>query len=231
MTARVALVTGGSGSIGHACARRLVRAGYDVVITARNEARLAAAASEIGASYIRADCSVEDDVVAVVGSLARLDIVVHAAGVFEGATLRDGDRSVFDRVVNSNLRSSYLVASNALPKMEAGSKLVFISSTTSLKGQPGMGAYSAAKAGTNALAQALAAEVESDGIGVHVVIPGPVDTPMLPQRGTFALRPEDVAEAVVWLAGLHPSVIIHEIVMRAAMRGPFATPDARPIGR
>ena len=83
-------------------------------------------------------------------------------------------------------------------------------------------AYSASKAGMNAFARALAREVDRDGINVHIVTPGPVETDMLQDVPfeMYAIRAADVADAVAWLDTLDPSVDLPEIRLHAITRGP-----------
>jgi NAD(P)-dependent dehydrogenase (short-subunit alcohol dehydrogenase family) len=220
-----AIITGGSGGIGKACARGLRNRGYDVLLVARRPAPLRIAAEEIGARWIAADCTKEDDVEHIVEAAESPAVVVHAAGLVEGADLRNQPHDLFDRVIESNLRATYLITRAVLPRMKPGGRLFFLSSTAGLKGVRGFSAYSAAKAGVNAFANAIAGEVEGNGIGVHLITPAPVRTEML---GTAAhgnlwlLEPEDVASAILWIDSLPPRVIVREIVMRSAMTGPFA---------
>ena len=95
---------------------------------------------------------------------------------------------------------------------------------------PARTAYSASKAGVNAFARALALEVDRDGISVHLVTPGPVETEML-QDVPFemiAIAVSDVAEAVAWLDTVDPGVDLPEIRLGAVQRGPFARPTVVP---
>ena len=116
--------------------------------------------------------------------------------------------------------------------------MIFLSSSSAHAPQPGKAAYSASKAGLNAFALALAAEVERDGIAVHTVTPAPVATPMLDdvRFPMHALASEQVADAVIWLDSLDGSVVLPEIELRATAVGPFApemfVPEAaRALGR
>ena len=81
--------------------------------------------------------------------------------------------------MSANLDSCFVVTSAALPQMSAGSRFVFISSSAAHEPMMARTAYSASKAGMNAFARALALEVDRDGINVHIVTPGPVETEML----------------------------------------------------
>jgi len=231
VSAKVAVVTGGSGGIGRACARVLIERGYDVVLTARNAERLASTAHELGARFVAGDSADPAAVERVMEAAGEPALVVLAAGILDGTFVRDQPVEVFDRVLDANLRSAYVVTRAALARMTAGARLVYISSTAGLKGMKGLTAYSASKAGLGALAQSVAAEVERDGIAVHLVTPAPVRTDMIdPESGLtmWLLEPEDVASAVAWLDSLHPRVVVRKIILRSVAKGPFA-PD--PVGR
>jgi NAD(P)-dependent dehydrogenase (short-subunit alcohol dehydrogenase family) len=237
------VIVGATGGIGRGCAEALADRDYEFVLTGRRADVLRDVASGLTrARCVAVDLSSEDDVRRLAEEVERVDLLVHAAGIMEGTYVRAQPVETFDRVVEANLRAAYLVTAELLPKMVAGSRAIYISSTSGLKGMPGLTAYSAAKAGLHAFAQALAGEVERDGISVHLVTPAPVDTPMLDQaaHAMAVLRPADVGEVVRWLDTLAPRVVIRDIVMRAVTRGPFATefstgggsesPEA-PIGR
>jgi NAD(P)-dependent dehydrogenase (short-subunit alcohol dehydrogenase family) len=149
---------------------------------------------------------------------------VHAAGTLGGTYARKQTFEQWQAVMSANLDSCFVVTSAVLPRMRAGSRLVFISSSAAQEPMPGRTAYSASKAGMNAFARALALEVDRDGISVHVVTPGPVETEML-QDVPFemhAIRAADVAAAVAWLDTLDSSVDLFEIRLEAVKRGPFA---------
>ncbi|MFL6204179.1 MAG: SDR family oxidoreductase [Acidimicrobiales bacterium] len=235
---RVAIVTGGSSGIGLAVGRMLVAAGYDVVLTARTADRLEAAANTIGARWAAGDSADPEAFARVVAEVGRVDLLVHAAGVMAGTFVRKETLDTFESVLRTNLTSAFVVAHAALPAMPAGGRIVFLSSSSAHAPQPGKTAYSASKAGLNAFAEALAGEVERDGIAVHVVTTGPVATPMLddvhfPMR---TLGADDVAQAVVWLDTLPPNVVLPELQLSSVDGGPFApeafVPEAaRRLGR
>lgn len=227
---RTAVITGGSGGIGIACARTLVGRGYDVVLTSRRREPLEEAAASVGARWVTADAADETSFSAVIDAVDRIDLLVHGAGVLGGTFVRKETPDEFDRVVRGNLRSTYVVTHAALPKMDVGGRIIVISSSGSVQPQMGRAAYSASKAGVNAFARALAAEVERDGINVHVVIPAPVETSMLDDV-TFpmhALQTTDIADAIAFLDGLSPAVVLPELFLRAHDRGPLAPPTVEP---
>ena len=227
---RTALVTGGSGGIGKGCARKLVERGYDVVISARREAPLRAAAEEIGARHIVADASDPSGFASAISTLETIDLVVHAAGALGGTYARKQTFEQWQAIMSANLDSCFVVTSAVLPKMTAGSRLVFISSSAAHEPMPARTAYSASKAGMNAFARALALEVDRDGISVHIVTPGPVATEMLQDVPfeMYAIGVSDVAETVAWLDTVDSSVDLPEIRLSAVERGPFARPPVVP---
>ena len=221
---RTALVTGGSGGIGKGCARKLCELGYDVVLTARREDPLRAAAEEIGARYVVADASDPAGFSAAVSTFETVDLVVHAAGVLGGTYVRKQTFEQWRAIMSANLDSCFVVTAAVLPRMRAGSRLIFISSSAAHEPMPARTAYSATKAGMNAFARALALEVDRDGISVHIVTPGPVETEMLQDVPfeMYAIQVSDIAEAVAWLDTVDPAVDLPEIRLSAVQRGPFA---------
>jgi NAD(P)-dependent dehydrogenase (short-subunit alcohol dehydrogenase family) len=205
-TPRSALVTGGSGGIGKACAAKLCELGYDVAVAARREPPLRAAAEEIGARPIVAD------------------------GALGGTYARKQTFEQWRTIISANLDSCFVVTSAVLPLMRAGSRLIFISSSAAHEPMMARTAYSASKAGMNAFARALAMEVDRDGIAVHLVTPGPVETEMLQDVPfeMYAIQVSDIAAAVAWLDTVDPSVDLPEIRLSAVARGPFARPPVVP---
>jgi len=228
---RNALVTGGSGGIGRACASLLAERGYDVILTARREAPLRDAAESIGARWVAADASEPAGFGTALGGLSRVDLLVHAAGMLGGTYARKQTFEQWRTMMAANLDSCFVVTQAVLPLMQPGSRFVFISSSAAHEPMPGRTAYSASKAGMNAFARALALEVDRDGINVNIVTPGPVETDML-QDVPFemhAVTVGDVAEAVVWLDTVQGSVDLPEIRLNAVTRGPSARPPVVPM--
>jgi len=229
--ARNAFVTGGSGGIGKACGRVLVERGYDVTLTARREEPLRKAAADIGAQWVVADASDPAGFAAAMADIARVDLLVHAAGMLGGTYVRKQTFEQWRTTMSANLDSCFVVTQAALPKMAPGSRFVFVSSSAAHEPMPGRTAYSASKAGMNAFARALALEVDRDGINVHIVTPGPVETEML-QDVPFemhAITVGDVADAVAWLDTVQTSVDLPEIRLNAITRGPSARPPIVPL--
>jgi NAD(P)-dependent dehydrogenase (short-subunit alcohol dehydrogenase family) len=225
------LITGGSGGIGKECGRKLADLGYDVVLTARREEPLRAAAEEMGARYVVSDASDPEKFAPAVEAAGHVDLLVHASGILGGTYARKQTFDQWRATMSANLDSCFVVTSAALPRMSPGSRLVFISSSAAHEPMIARTAYSASKAGMNAFAGALAREVDRDGITVHIVTPGPVETEMLQDVPfeMYAIRASDVADAVAWLDTLDPSVDLPEIRLNAITRGPSARPPIVPL--
>ncbi len=227
---RTAIVTGGSGGIGRACAQTLCERGYDVVLTARREGPLAETADKLGCRYVAADCAEPADFDRVVAACERVDLLVHAAGTLKGTFVRKERIEDFDAVIRANLRSTFVCTHAVLPVMPVGGRIILISSSAGAAGMKGRSAYSASKGAVNAFAEALREEVFRDGIHVNVVMPAPVETDML-DTVTFemyVIQSSDVADAVGFLDGLDPRVVLPRIDLRAVDSGPLAPPPLLP---
>ncbi|MHB1296582.1 MAG: SDR family NAD(P)-dependent oxidoreductase [Anaerolineae bacterium] len=216
-----ALVTGGAGGIGRACARTLAACGARVAIVDLNEAGAQAAAAELdGAIGLRCDIGDPEDVArmcaAVEGALGSIDIVINCAGII---AYRNGIGAVslseWDTVLDVNLRGSFLVCQHVIEgmKQRRRGKIVNFSSLAARVGGIEVGVhYAASKAGLIALTKTLAKEGGPYGIHVNAVAPGVISTdPVKKQVGdhesaytaTIPLRrlgePEDVANVVLFL--------------------------------
>lgn len=197
---RVALVSGASGTLGGAIARKLGEQGFSLVLGGyRNAAGLERLAREMAAMGIetrrlQGDLAEPETsrllVGEALGSFGRLDVLVHAAGHALYAPLLDTELEAWDRLMAVHLRAAYLLARRALPPMlQAGwGRIVFVSSVWGLRGAAGEVAYSTAKAGLVGLTRALAQEVARSGVTVNAVAPG-----FIPSPQTAGLTPQEVA--------------------------------------
>jgi NAD(P)-dependent dehydrogenase (short-subunit alcohol dehydrogenase family) len=222
---RVALVTGASRGIGAEVARAYARAGAAVALAARDEAALQAIAGELrdaGARAIPVRTDVADaDAVArlvarVVEEFGRLDAACNnAAGAGHPPTpLANVPVEAFDSGIAVSLRGVFLCMKYEIPAMleSGGGAIVNVSSTAGLQGVGGLAAYVGAKHGVEGLTKVAALDYGARNIRVNAVAPGPILTDNLIRAGEAAQqaaaavmplgrvgRPEDVAEAVVWL--------------------------------
>jgi len=191
----VALVTGGASGLGAATARRLAAGGAKVVIVDRDEARGEALASELGATYCKADVTDAGQIeaaVATAAGLGTLRVAVSCAGVGWAARTLDRtgkphDLELFKTVVGVNLIGTFNVlrlAAAAIAKaepLEHGERGVIVNtaSVAAFDGQIGQIAYAASKAGVAGMTLPAARDLAPVGIRVVTIAPGIFDTPML----------------------------------------------------
>jgi NAD(P)-dependent dehydrogenase (short-subunit alcohol dehydrogenase family) len=224
--AKTAVIVGGSSGIGAATARLLAAEGFAVHLVARREEPLRELAAEIGGTYTAADMTDAATCEQVLDALPTpLGVAIYAAGVLgEIAPVAELSLAAWEQALAVNLTGAFLFARGVAPKLEPGSRVFFLSSVAANKGQPRQAAYAASKAGLSRFAESFAAEMEPQGVGVHIVSPGPVATPMLdiPETSPFQLDAEQVAEAIVHLVDLPPDVVLRDVDLRAVTRGPFA---------
>lgn len=221
-----AVIVGGSSGIGAATARLLAAEGFAVHLVARREEPLRALAAEIGGTYTAADMTSAAESERVLAGLeAPLGVAIYAAGVLgEIAPVAELAVSSWEHALAVNLTGAFLFARGIAPKLEPGSRVFFLSSVAANKGLPRQAAYAASKAGLSRFAESFAAEMEPRGVGVHIVSPGPVATPMLdiPETSPFQLDAEQVADVIGHLVSLPADVVLRDVDMRAVVRGPFA---------
>ncbi|MAT14532.1 MAG: 3-oxoacyl-ACP reductase [Planctomyces sp.] len=179
---RTAIVTGGSGGIGAAICKRLARDGFNVVVHYNsNEGAAKDVVSEIKAAdgsavSLGGDVSDEKSIAELfdqtVKQFGGVDVVVANSGVSGGGPVQDLDLEKFDKVVNVNLRGSFLTLREAGRRLNDNGRIIFISSQLAVKPIAGSGVYSATKAGMDALVAAMSQEVGARGITVNSVGPG-----------------------------------------------------------
>jgi NAD(P)-dependent dehydrogenase (short-subunit alcohol dehydrogenase family) len=179
---RVALITGGEGSVGLATARVFVREGARVVLVGIAADRLAAAGKELGdaALGVLADVTdaagVRDAVDRTLDRFGRIDVVFSNAGIFGVvAPVTDYPDDEFDRVLAVHVRGSFLVCKHTLPVLPAGGSIIINSSVVGLTSDPGISAYATAKHALVGLMRTLAKEAAPRAVRVNSVHPGPID--------------------------------------------------------
>jgi NAD(P)-dependent dehydrogenase (short-subunit alcohol dehydrogenase family) len=180
---KVAVISGGAGSIGAATARLFAAEGARVVVADLDEAGLAAVVDEVGsdrAALAVTDVTDSDQVRAAVTLAVErfggLDIAFANAGIFgEHTPIVDYPEDVFDAVMAVNIKGSFLLAKHALAVMRDGGSLIFNSSVVGLFADAGIAAYATSKHAIVGLMRTAAAEVADRGIRVNSLHPGPVD--------------------------------------------------------
>ena len=237
LTGKVALVTGAGRGIGRSISLALAHAGARVFLTSRTASQLEDTAREIRgqnheAEYLPAEVSSEAGVDAVFRDLGkrfgRLDILVNNAGLGMSGAVADFPVSGLDTLMSVNVRGVFLCCQKAMQIMVPARQgsIVNISSVVGFKGYANQAAYTASKHAVMGLTKALAVEAQVHGIRVSAVLPGAVDTGLMDALRpdldkALLMKPEDVADAVLFLLSLSDSAAVDEIYIRRRTSAPF----------
>lgn len=224
-TLKTALVTGASGGIGAATARRLAQDGFAVVVHYGGRAQpaqaLAADIEAAGGRAIAVQADVADPAAVAAmfeagqAAFGGIDVVVANAGVLELAPIAETDDALFDRTIAINLKGAFNVLREAARQVRAGGRIVSVSTSVVGLLLPTYGAYAASKAAVETLTQILARELRGREITANVIAPGPTATPLFLEGKSPELverlakaaplerlgQPDDIAAAVAFLAG------------------------------
>ncbi|MCA9214122.1 MAG: 3-oxoacyl-[acyl-carrier-protein] reductase [Planctomycetales bacterium] len=244
LTDQVAIVTGASRGLGKAMAIAIGRSGAKVACVARSADKLAETVSEIenaGGEAISLPCdvadrdSVEATVDAVVEKWDRLDILVNNAGITRDTLLPRMTDEEWDDVINTNLRSAFLMsraASRLMMRARYG-RIINITSVSGLIGNAGQTNYSASKAGLIGLTRSLSKELAGRKVTINAVAPGFIESDMTAALGDSIMdqvkkqipakrigTAEEVASAVLFLASPAASYITgHVLTVDGGMTG------------
>ena len=226
MKGKVALITGGGRGIGRAMALAFAREGANVAICGRTAKELETVAGEIKklgrqALAVKADISVKMEVDSMVektiAGFGQIDVLINNAGMLFLGTLTETTEDIWDRVMDTNLKSCYLFCRAVAAYMMERKKgdIINISSIAGFKAWPGQMVYGVSKAGVSVLTRELARELGSHNIRVNAIAPGTTYTRMnepasdspeftrvrLPNvpLGRLA-QPEDMVGAALFLA-------------------------------
>ena len=222
----LALVTGASRGIGAAVARVLAPA-YDLLLGGRDAAALQALADELpGSRPWPVELTDADAVAEAVGGVARLDVLVHSAGVGLLGTVAETSVSTWRRQLDVNVVAVAELTRLLLPALRAaGGRVVLLNSGAGLTARAGWASYAASKFALRGFADALREEEAPHGVRVTSVHPGRVDTDMQhgvveQEGGEYApgsyLRAESVAGAVLFAVSAPPDAALDELVLRPA---------------
>ena len=215
-----AIVTGGSRGIGRAIALELAKRGANIGINyVSNETRAKETLSEIEkfgvkGILLKGDVSRIEDVKnfikKFVDEFKRIDILINNAGILsKNVNFLDVSEEEWDRVIDVNLKGTFLVTKEALPFIPDGGKIINMSSIAGKMGGTVGAHYAASKAGVIGFTFALASELAKRKITVNAIAPGPVDTELISQETKERLSrvtplgriatPEEIAKTAIFL--------------------------------
>ena len=239
LAGKIALVTGASSGIGAAAAEVLASAGATVVVAARRVDRLEALVHQIesrGGKAFALPGDVTDEqtaqglVTGTVSRFGRLDILVNSAGVIDSGGVENADMARYRRVVDINLLGSLYTCHAAIGPMRAqgGGDIINISSTAGRRAAALFNAYAASKFGLTGMTEAMRQEVGRYGIRVCIIEPGATTTEVSagvgdPNYRKFiqehvskegAMKPEDVAGAILFVVSLPPRANVSQLLIR-----------------
>jgi 3-oxoacyl-[acyl-carrier protein] reductase len=224
-TTRVAIVTGGSGGIGHAVAERLAGDGMAVVVHySGNEAKAqdtvkAVVAAGGQATAFGGDVADPEAMAALfqhaTDTFGGVDVIAHTAGIMPLAPIAEMDLDTFDRIQRTNVRGTFIISRLAARQVRAGGAIINFSTSVTRLQMPTYGAYAASKGAVEAMTLILARELRGRDITVNTVAPGPTATPLFFEGKSEQVvnhiaslnpmerlgTPEDIAEVTAFLAG------------------------------
>jgi 3-oxoacyl-[acyl-carrier protein] reductase len=232
---KVALVTGAGRGIGKAIAISLARSGCRVILTARSrdqldEVRMRICADGAAAVAIPADLTRDDELEFLLAESAKAwgsaDILINNAGWGKRAPVIRANVEDWDQTFRLNLRAPMILAQRLLPAMIAKGTgaVINIGSVSGKTGEANGAAYAASKFGLIGFTQSLYEEVREHGIKVSVILPGFVDTPMIPPvkhlDRSKMIQADDIAQAVHYVLSSPPTSCPVEVTVR-----PQRSPD------
>jgi 3-hydroxy acid dehydrogenase / malonic semialdehyde reductase len=239
MAGRTVVITGASSGIGEECARAFAAAGDRLVLAARREDRLAALAATLadanGTETLTVALDVRDRtaVDATLGALPEawrdVDVLVNNAGLAAGlGGVQDADPDDWDVMIDTNVRGVLSVTRALLPRMleRRSGHVINIGSIAGRVAYPGGAVYSATKAALDRITSGLRMDLLGTRIRVSTVDPGFVETEFSLVRfrgdseraarvydGMEPLAPHDIADAVLWVAGRPPNVVVADMML------------------
>jgi NAD(P)-dependent dehydrogenase (short-subunit alcohol dehydrogenase family) len=235
---RSVIITGASGGIGSACARRLATRGARLTLVDRNQARLQSLVSQLEAAEVLAlplDVTSEADMVGMaertLERFGAIHALISAAGILRTSSqprlAKDTSFEEWRKVIDVNLTGTFLANRAVLPAMleKRSGDIVNISSTSGRRGRAFDAAYSASKFGVVGFSESLADEVGRLGVRVQTLLPDAVDTPLWDQSGTASLKatemlsPDRVAEFIEYLLTLpRDAFLLNPVLMPSRLK-------------
>ncbi|MDB5813640.1 MAG: 3-oxoacyl-(acyl-carrier-protein) reductase [Rhodocyclales bacterium] len=235
---KIALITGGTSGIGLATAKLFKAEGAQLIITGRDEARLASAQIELGSEtlVIRSEAGNLTEIDALMSRIkdrfTKLDVLFLNAAIANPAPIEDVTEAQFDEIMAVNFKGAFFTIQKALPLLSNNASVIVTTSITNQTGAPNFGVYAASKAALRSLVQSLGLGLIGRGIRVNAICPGPIDTGgfnrmALPQEVMQAIKTdisgrspikrfgtsEEVAKVALFLASDDSAYVVGEEIV------------------
>ncbi|MCU0491860.1 MAG: glucose 1-dehydrogenase [Chloroflexaceae bacterium] len=240
LTGKRTIVTGAGSGIGRAIAQRFAAEGAYVVVADLDAAAAAQVATELGSACfglqvdVRSAAAVENLVAQALERWGGLDVLVNNAGVGVAATIPNTSEADYERLMDINVRGTFLGMKYAIPAIAAagGGAVINMASIAALVGIPDRGVYCAAKGAIMAMTKAAALDHVADGVRINCIAPGTVDTPWVARitagyadpaaaraamqarqpHGRF-VQPEEIAAMAAYLASDEAASVIGAVMV------------------
>ena len=226
---KTVLVTGAAKGIGRAIAVKFAKNGYNVFVSynTSEEKALDLAAEYDNITVIKADVTKKDELSNLISSAANVDILVNNAGISEIKLFTDVSEEDFDKMMDVNFKSAFLLSQKVLPYMinKKCGRIINISSIWGICGASCEVLYSASKSAMIGMTKALAKELAPSGITVNAVAPGVIKTDMMNCFSEEEIKdieydipqgrmgtPDEIAETVFFLASENASYITGQVI-------------------
>ncbi len=237
LASQVAIVTGASRGIGRAVSVALAQEAATVVLAARSIRKLqetadkvteAGGKAQIVVTELTKEESIKNLVKTTNENFGRLDILVNNAGITHSAKLERTTTEDWERCMQVNARAPFILCREALGllrKSQAG-YIINIASVVGVKGYPLQSAYTSSKHALRGMTISLAEELKGSNIRVHLLCPGGVDTELVQKvrpdiKKDELMRPEEIAELVLYLVTHKGNAVIDELHIRRATSTPW----------
>ena len=227
LSGQVVVVVGASSGIGRAAAVLFAREGAKVVASARREDRLKELKDELAKEKLEiaiypADASNPKEMQQLQQKTGKVDVLVYCTGTnTPDRSMERLNPDIWNELIDVNLNGAYYATHAVLPQMRAAGAghLIYVSSISGIVPDVSGAAYQASKRGVIGLAHAIRVEEKQNNIRTCVICPGLVNTELLEKRPVKpsaeqlakALKPEDVAEAILFVAKLPPHAAVPEM--------------------
>jgi len=237
LAGKVAIVTGASRGIGRAISIAFAQEAATIVLAARSMPKLqetaelvqqAGGKAEIIITDLLRDESIKNLIREVGDKLGRLDILVNNAGTTHSSKFEETKTEDWLRCLQVNATAPFILCREALPLLRKAitSYIINISSVVGVKGYPLQCAYTASKHAVRGMTISLAEELNGTSVRVHLICPGGVDTELIPQvrpdlKSEVLMRPEEIAELVLYLVTHKGKAIIDELHIRRSTSNPW----------